>query len=133
VLVDCRVPPEFGEEHVRERVEALLGEGDWELEFEETVVGNRSEADTPLWRAIRDWLPEIEPGAELVPMVMPGFSDSHWFRRAFGATVYGFCPRRARTLAETAPLIHGADERVPADDVELAAAFFSDLAQRILG
>ena len=25
---------------------------------------------------------------------MPGFSDSHWFRQAFGSTVYGFCPHR---------------------------------------
>jgi acetylornithine deacetylase/succinyl-diaminopimelate desuccinylase-like protein len=133
VLVDCRVPPELGPDHVRERVGALLGEGDWELEFEETVVGNRSAPGTPLWDAIERWLAEIDPGARLVPVVMAGFSDSNWFRAAFGATVYGFCPHRARALKDTAPLIHGADERVPAEDLELAAGFFRELPRRVLG
>jgi acetylornithine deacetylase/succinyl-diaminopimelate desuccinylase-like protein len=133
VLVDCRVPPELGEEHVRARVGALLGDGDWELDFDEMVVGNRSEPGTPLWEAIEGWLAEADPGAALTPVVMAGFSDSHWFRAAFGATVYGFCPHAARSLGETAPLIHGADERVPAADLELAATFFRDLPQRVLG
>jgi acetylornithine deacetylase/succinyl-diaminopimelate desuccinylase-like protein len=64
---------------------------------------------------------------------MPGFSDSRWFRNAFGATVYGFCPNGAMTLAEAAPLIHGADERVAVADVDLAAQFFFDLPRRVLG
>ena len=46
---------------------------------------------------------------------MPGFSDSHWFRKAFpDAVVYGFCPHREIELLQQVPLIHGADERVPA-------------------
>ncbi len=64
---------------------------------------------------------------------MPGFSDSHWFRKAFGSTVYGFCPHNARRLAEYAPLIHSADERVPVADLELSASFFADLPPRLLG
>jgi acetylornithine deacetylase/succinyl-diaminopimelate desuccinylase-like protein len=132
VLVDCRVPPELGPEHVRERVDSLLGAGDWELDFEETVLGNRSKAGSPLWDAIDGWLAEADPGAALVPVVMAGFSDSNWFRGAFGATVYGFCPHNAKTLSEAAPLIHGADERAPASDLELAAGFFRQLPQQVL-
>ena len=64
---------------------------------------------------------------------MPGFSDSHWFRKEFGATAYGFWPRREMTLGELEPLIHGADERVAVADVELSAGFFFDLPQRVLG
>jgi acetylornithine deacetylase/succinyl-diaminopimelate desuccinylase-like protein len=133
VLVDCRVPPELGPEHVRKRVDSLLGAGDWELDFEETVVGNRSEPNTALWEAIEGWAAEADPGAALVPVVMAGFSDSHWFRAAFGATVYGFCPHNAKTLSEAAPLIHGTDERAPAADLELAAGFFRELPKRVLG
>jgi acetylornithine deacetylase/succinyl-diaminopimelate desuccinylase-like protein len=65
--------------------------------------------------------------------VMPGFSDSHWFRKAFGATVYGFCPHNAMRLAELAPLIHGTDERVAVADLELASGFFYDLPRQLLG
>jgi acetylornithine deacetylase/succinyl-diaminopimelate desuccinylase-like protein len=133
VLVDCRVPPGIGEETVRERVAAVLGEGEYEVEFVETVVGNRSDYEGPLADAIEAWISEIEPNAQPLPLVMPGFSDSHWFRKAFGATVFGFCPQRAMSLAEAVPLVHGADERVAIADVELMAGFFHDLPQRLLG
>jgi acetylornithine deacetylase/succinyl-diaminopimelate desuccinylase-like protein len=75
----------------------------------------------------------VEPGAEVLPLVMAGFSDSHWFRTAFGATVFGFCPQSAMNLSEERPLVHGADERVAVADVELMAGFFHWLAPRILG
>jgi len=133
LFVDCRVPTGHGEDYVRERVESVLGEGEYEIEFAQRVVGNRSDSGTPLWEAIDGWLAEADPGARLVPIVMPGFSDSHWFRKAFGATVYGFCPHNAMSLAEIAPLIHGADERVAVSDLELSASFFAELARRVLG
>jgi acetylornithine deacetylase/succinyl-diaminopimelate desuccinylase-like protein len=83
---------------------------------------------------IAEWLAVADPGAVLVPIVMSGFSDSHWFRQAFGsATVYGFNPQRDIGELEATPLVHGADERAAASDVELAASFFADVAQRVLG
>ena len=131
-LLDCRVPPGLGADEARRRILALLGDGDYELEFSESVVGSRSEFEGPLLDAIQSWLGEAEPEAELAPIVMPGFSDSHWFRTAFdSAAVYGFCPHRI-SLLEAAPLIHGADERVPAADLELAARFFFELPKRVL-
>ena len=111
----------------------LFGPGDYEIEFTEAVVGNSSPVESELADAIRDWVTETDPGAELAPMAMPGFSDSRWFREAFdGATVYGFWPHREIGLLEAAPLIHGADERVPASDIELSARFFSEMARRLL-
>ena len=134
VLIDCRVPPGKDTDWARRRIEAVLGEGDYELEFTETVVGNRSPTESPLTDAIRAWLADADPGAELVPIAMPGFSDCRWFREAFGsAAVYGFWPHRAIPLLEAAPLIHGADERVPVADIELSAGFFFDAARRMLG
>ena len=136
VLVDCRVPPEMTEPQVRERVEQVVGEGgeDFEIEFVENAVGNRSPSDTPLAEAISATLSELDPGAVLVPIVMAGFSDSHWFREAFdAATVYGFCPQRDMTLAEAGPLIHSADERIKISDMELAANFYVALTRRLLG
>ena len=130
-LLDCRVPPGLDADDARSRISALIGDGDYELEFSEAVPGNSSPFETPLTEAIRDWLNEADPDAELAPIVMPGFSDSHWFRKEFDAVVYGFNPHRI-SLLEAAPLIHGADERVPASDVELAARFFFDLPQRVL-
>lgn len=136
-IVDCRVPPGLGEDEAREAVAGLLGQpgdGGYELEFVESVGGNESPLDTPLYAAIERWLERSDPGAAIAPIVMPGFSDSHWWRRAFDATVvYGFCPQRAMSLFEAAPLVHSADERIPVADVELGAAFFWEIVQEVLG
>ena len=124
-LIDCRVPPGFGKEEARQRLEALIGERDYDIEFTEAVVGNSSPMESPLADAIRAWLGDADPGAEIAPMVMPGFSDSNPFRTAFpDAVVYGFCPYREVDLLHAAPLIHGADERIPVSDVEFSARFF---------
>ena len=140
ILVDCRVPADMDEDEVRERAELLLrgqdgtASAEFELEFAERAVGNRSPSDTALREAIAATMDELDPGSALVPIVMPGFSDSHWFRKAFGAaTVYGFCPQRDMSLAEAGPLVHGADERIRASDVDLAARFFERLCRRVLG
>jgi acetylornithine deacetylase/succinyl-diaminopimelate desuccinylase-like protein len=122
----------MGEAAVRERLTRLLGGDGYEIEFVERVIGNRSSIDTPLWGELADWVESVDPGAELLPIVMPGFSDSHWWRKAFDSIVYGFCPQNAMSLAEEVPLVHGADERVAVADVELMSRFFLELPQRVL-
>jgi acetylornithine deacetylase/succinyl-diaminopimelate desuccinylase-like protein len=133
LLVDCRVPPGVGEDEVRERIGSVLGDGDWEVEFTENVTGTSSPLGGPLAEAVAEWVGMADPGAAVLPIVMPGFSDSHWFRKEFGATVFGFCPQNAMSLAELMPLIHGADERVAVADIELMTGFFHWLPRRLLG
>ena len=135
VLVDCRVPPELTEADVRERVRPLIEESDdLGIEFVDSIIGNRSPSSSPFADAIAATMEELDPGCGLVPFVFAGFSDSHWFRKAFdSATVYGFCPQRGMSLAEAGPLIHGADERIMVSDMELAADFYVNLTRRLLG
>jgi acetylornithine deacetylase/succinyl-diaminopimelate desuccinylase-like protein len=83
---------------------------------------------------ISAWVSERDPGAEVVPFMLPGFSDSRHFREAFPECVaYGFCPQRHQPLFASAPLIHGADERIDVRDLAFATELYSDLALRILG
>jgi acetylornithine deacetylase/succinyl-diaminopimelate desuccinylase-like protein len=136
VRVDCRVPPGLGEAHARRRVEELIGgeeRGGYNLRFDEAVVGNGSALEGPLASALRAYVAAQDPEAELLPLVLPGFTDSHWFRKAFPDCVaYGFFPQRAMTIFETTPLIHAADERIDVDDLELASDFFHGLAPNLL-
>lgn len=134
VQVDCRVPPGFGEAETLARVEEVLGADGYRLSFDERVVGNRSAMEGALMDAVREWVGEREPEATVVPVVLPGFTDSRWFRDSFPDCIaYGFCPQRHMTLYESAPLIHGADERIDVRDVGFAADFFDWLAKRMLG
>jgi acetylornithine deacetylase/succinyl-diaminopimelate desuccinylase-like protein len=135
--VDCRVPPGLGEDEVREGIAEVLGpEGrdGWHIEFTERVVGNRSPLESQLMDAIGGWIAERDPGAELVPVILPGFTDSRHFRLAFPECVaYGFFPQRHQSLLQTAPLIHGADERIDVRDLAFATDLFRELATRLLG
>jgi len=135
--VDCRVPPGLGEEEVREGIAEVLGDedgGGWRIEFTERVVGNRSPVRSQLMDTIAAWISERDPGAEVVPVVLPGFTDSRHFRMAFPECVaYGFFPQRHQSLLASAPLIHGADERIDVRDLAFATELFRDLAARVLG
>jgi acetylornithine deacetylase/succinyl-diaminopimelate desuccinylase-like protein len=131
--VDCRVPPGLGEQDALARIHEVLGEDGYSIEFSEKVVGNASPVDTPLMDAIRGWVAANDPGATVVPTILPGFTDSRTFRDAFPDLVaYGFMPHRHMTLYETSPLIHSADERIDVRDLGFAARFFSDVTQELL-
>lgn len=136
VRVDCRVPPGLGEEHVRGRLGEAVGNlpPDLTVTFDETVTGNRSPIHTPLMEAIQSFVSQEDPGAAVTATALAGFSDSHWFRAAFPDCIaYGFFPQRRMDLFEAMPLVHGANERVPVDDLGLAARCYAQLAETILG
>jgi acetylornithine deacetylase/succinyl-diaminopimelate desuccinylase-like protein len=130
------VPPGLGEDVARRRIAEVLGDGnrDLHVEFLETVTGNQSPIDSPLMDVISRWVPAHDPGAEAVPVILPGFSDSRWFREAFPDCVaYGFFPQRHMNLLAAAPLVHNADERIDVRDLGFAAGFYADVARELLG
>jgi acetylornithine deacetylase/succinyl-diaminopimelate desuccinylase-like protein len=134
--VDCRVPPGLGEDAAWRRIHEVLGEdeGSVQVEFTETMTGNHSPADGPLMDAIGRWVSQHDPGARTLPVLLPGASDSRFFRAAFPECVaYGFFPQRHQGLFETAPLVHSANERVDVRDLGFAATFYADLARDLLG
>lgn len=134
LLVDCRVPPGRDTDHARRKVEEIVGTEGHALDFDISVVGNRSPLASPLMDELQRFVTQHDPGALVAPVVMAGFSDSHWWRKAFPECVaYGFFPQRAMTIFETRPLMHSADERIALDDLGFATTFFCELAPRVLG
>jgi acetylornithine deacetylase/succinyl-diaminopimelate desuccinylase-like protein len=138
VHVDCRVPPGLGTDEVRQAIVEVLGSdgsnGGFRVEFTEQVVGNGSPLDSPLRDAIEGWIAANDPGAVTVPVILPGFTDSRWFRNAFPDCVaYGFFPHKHQSLLEAAPLVHGADERIDVRDLGYAAQFYADVTRTLLG
>ena len=132
--VDCRVPPGLVREDAERRIHEILGGEGYRIEFTENVVGNASAVESALMDSIRGWLGREDPGARVVPTILPGFTDSRTFRDAFPAcTAYGFFPHRHMTLYETAPLIHSADERIDVRDLGFATRAFADITMERLG
>jgi acetylornithine deacetylase/succinyl-diaminopimelate desuccinylase-like protein len=133
--VDCRVPPGHGRETAELRLREVLGDQDgFEVAWLEEVVGNGSPVESPLMDAIRTWIEAEDPGARVVPTMLPAYTDSRAFRDAFPECVaYGFFPQRELTLGEMWPLVHGKDERIAAADVGFAARAYKAIALELLG
>jgi len=133
ITVDSRLLPGQTVAEQEQIVRDILGEGDYELESLEAHGGTRSALESPLWEAVEAFVAEIEPTARAVPSCVAGFTDSHWFRKAFGTVAYGFFPSRAMDVEVAARLVHSADERVPVDDLELGVEWLRHGAQHLLG
>ena len=136
VKVDTRVPPGLGADVAMKRMRELLGDAadGLDIEFTEEVYGYASPAQTVLRNAIDRWLNQHDAGSRTVPVLLPGYSDSSYFRAAFPDVVaYGFFPHRHQTLLETEPLMHNANERVDVRDLGYAAQCYADLAVDLLG
>jgi acetylornithine deacetylase/succinyl-diaminopimelate desuccinylase-like protein len=132
VVVDSRLLPETTPAEQHAIVRSVLGDGEYELEELEAHGGTRSPIESPLWDAVAGWVSEVEPGAKPAPICVAGFTDSHWFREAFGTVAYGFFPSRAMPAELAARLIHSADERIPVEDLELGVSFMRHAAQAML-
>jgi acetylornithine deacetylase/succinyl-diaminopimelate desuccinylase-like protein len=132
--VDSRVPPGLGRDVAEARARAALGDGEYELTYIEEVVGNGSPVESPLMDAIAGFLGREDPGATVVPTMLPAYTDSRIFREHFPEVVaYGFFPQRTLSLYESWPLVHGKDERIHADDVGFAARAYAHVAKELLG
>jgi acetylornithine deacetylase/succinyl-diaminopimelate desuccinylase-like protein len=125
---DCRILPDMTTAEIERAVRSELAGIEFEFEFVENVGGTLSPADTPLYHAIEEFIPEIEPGATLAPFVNAGFTDSHFMREAFGSVAYGFMPSRMDPMLAGA-LVHSADERASMQDLELGTRFFVHVAR----
>jgi acetylornithine deacetylase/succinyl-diaminopimelate desuccinylase-like protein len=134
--IDCRVPPGLGDEVATARMLEVLGEtaDGLEVEFTEKVMGYVSPARSVLMDAIERWLERSDAGARAVPVLLPGYSDSSWFRAVFPDLIaYGFFPQRHQPLADSVPLVHSANERIDVRDLGLATGCYAELARDLLG
>ncbi len=132
VGVDCRLLPEQTPESAERLVRAVLGPGEYELEWIDPTGGTRSPLASPLWDAVESFVTELEPGAQLVPTACAGFTDSHFLRTGFDTVAYGFFPLLAMDSELATKLIHSADERIAIDDLELGVAMLRHVVREVL-
>jgi acetylornithine deacetylase/succinyl-diaminopimelate desuccinylase-like protein len=133
VMCDCRLLPGQTQAEVEREIRGCLGDGDYDIEWIEAVGGTASPLETPLWEAIDSFVSEEDEGATLSPVVLAGFTDSHFMREAFGTVSYGFFPMRTMSSELAARLIHSADERIAVEDLELGTRFLLHVVRTLEG
>ena len=131
LTVDCRILPGHSQAEVEAKVAQLLERAEYDLQWIEAHGGTRSPVGSPLWDVVESFVAEMEPEAQTVPLLLSGFTDSHWVRDAFGTVAYGFFPMRTMESEVAARLIHSADERIDVTDLELGVRFLRHAAEAI--
>jgi acetylornithine deacetylase/succinyl-diaminopimelate desuccinylase-like protein len=85
-----------------------------------------SSRQTALFRAIEEVADrQARPGL-VVPRMIGGFTDAHWFRE-LGIVAYGFVPRAL--TADEARRVHGVDERIAIDTLVTSIRTTLDLVR----
>lgn len=122
--VDGRLLPGEDPEAFRDEVQAAVGD---QVEVELVGRGSGTAADpaSPFFDAIKATMAKLQPGIDVIPYLMSGGTDAPLVP---GVKVYGFCPMLPTDrMEEYDPLVHGHNERIHLDDLEIGSQFMYDL------
>ena len=121
--LDCRLLPGENPDLFIATLREVIDDDDVEIETILRFQPSASPRDTALWRAIEEAAREHDANALVVPTVLGGFTDSHFFREA-GIVAYGWSPIVGRTGDGPA---HGNDERLSVEAVIEAPRMLYDM------
>lgn len=126
--IDCRLIPETSKEEFLKEVRKRVGD-----EIEVEVIGESksippSPMDTELISIIKDFASRNDPECPVVPLLLPGATDSRFLREK-GIATYDFCPFR---LTEKEILrVHGNNERISLDNLKFGMMTLFEIIKKI--
>jgi acetylornithine deacetylase/succinyl-diaminopimelate desuccinylase-like protein len=126
--LDCRLLPGENPQEFVKRLERLVNEADVKFSVLLNFPPLASEADTPLFRAIRNVAERRDPQAPVVPAVLGGFTDAHYFRRK-GIVSYGFSG--LPISEDDGRRMHGDNERIPLASLREGIQILVELVQEL--
>ncbi len=112
--IDGRTLPGQTDDDLLRELRAVLGD-DVELEIIKSCPPTVTEPiASPVFDTIKRQVETREPGAIVIPYLIPGFTDAKYFSQT-GARWYGFSPVKIEKASgiRFADMFHGTDERVP--------------------
>jgi acetylornithine deacetylase/succinyl-diaminopimelate desuccinylase-like protein len=118
VEIDARALPGFSPADVISELQPIVGEHA-ELELVRHDPGP-PEPDLGLFDELAAVLRELDPDAVPIPLLQAGVTDARFFAQ-LGIQTYGFLPMNLPADFAFLPLVHAADERIPASAVEFGA------------
>ncbi len=113
--IDARLLPGERCEDFARGLQDVIADPQVRIETLLAFPSDSSPSDTDLFRAIERVARREDPEAQVVPRMIAGFTDAHWFR-ALGIVSYGFVPRWIDS--DDASGVHGVDERISIENLD---------------
>ncbi len=114
--LDCRLLPGEKPSEFLGMLRDVIGDDSIEVDTLLSFAASASDADSAFMTAVRKVAASELGGIPVVPSVIPGFTDSHYFRE-HGIASYGFVP--FVLTEEDEKSVHGVDERVSLENLRL--------------
>ena len=118
--------PGWGPDELMDEVRRAVGD-EIELELVRHDPGP-AEPDMGLFGTLVDVLREADPGCIPLPMMLPAATDARFFSR-LGIQTYGFLPMKLPAGFNFSQLVHGADERIPAESLSFGTRAICEVLQ----
>jgi acetylornithine deacetylase/succinyl-diaminopimelate desuccinylase-like protein len=127
--LDCRLLPDTNPDDFVRELTGIIDDPEIEIERILEHDSGTSSLDTPVSSIVAEVVAERfgDEGC-VVPMLSPGFTDSHAYRAA-GAEAYGFTP--ALLTREELATIHGHNERISIGNLGLGTEILFDVVTRL--
>ncbi len=116
-LFSVRYPPSASRDQVLAAIRNRLRQArvEPEISVEREVRPRATPPTSPLATAFTETMAELDPAADLIPVLLPASTD---LRDLDPRTVaYGFTPMRGITADEVASTAHGSNERIAVGDI----------------
>jgi len=127
--LDCRILPDINADDFVADLAAIIDDPEIEIDRVLQHDSGVSSLDTPVSTAVSAAVAKkYGDEAFVVPILSPGFTDSHAFRAA-GAQAYGFVP--ALLTGEELATIHGHNERISIDNLVSGTEILFDVVSRL--
>jgi acetylornithine deacetylase/succinyl-diaminopimelate desuccinylase-like protein len=127
--VDCRLLPTTNPQEFVAEIRRIVDDPDVEVEVVYQHDSGMSSMDTPVVSIAAQVVREkLGDDAFLMPMLSPGFTDSHAYRAA-GGQAYGFTP--CLLTREELSTIHGHNERISVANLRLGTEVLFEVVRRL--
>jgi acetylornithine deacetylase/succinyl-diaminopimelate desuccinylase-like protein len=125
---DCRLIPGTSKEEFLKEIKRRLGDRIEIKGLAESQSLLPSPLDTDLYKAIEKFAARNDPNCPVVPLLLPGATDSR-FLRDKGIIAYDFCPSR---LTEKDLLrVHGNNEKVALENLKFGTSMLVEIIKEI--
>ncbi len=125
---DCRLIPGTSKEEFLREIKRRLGDGIEIKALAESQSLLPSPLDTDLYKAIQRFAAKNDPNCPVVPLLLPGATDSR-FLRDKGIIAYDFCP--ARLTEKDLMRVHGNNERVALENLRFGTKMMLEIIKEI--
>ena len=130
VEMDGRILPGQSPEGLLGELSERLGP-EVELAHDQFDSGPES-VDLSAFATLAAVLRDADPEGVPIPFVLPAVTDARFFSR-LGIQTYGFLPMRFPPEVDFMTLVHAADERIPAGEVEWGTSLIAEAVRRYRG